>query len=395
VVLGLDYQVTTRRVDSMYYAALDHAGITSRRVARMSVALRDGKYSADVLERFWTTWEQQVRNHISAARELEQAVVFEGYTLGLPDEVERMRRLVSEVSGEDTPVHRVLVRPSLDDWNRHHRRRVLLKYPDREVPTYEEDFYAQRLADLEPVEGVHDHVVADADGLRELARRHLDLKTFKWYQSLSAGPIKIKGPSDAREKAAAFEHQHVRRRSILDVCCATAMVSMLLKDRGAERVSGVEWKAKAYAKSLELQEVLRRQAKLDSRVTVHHGDAREIVPRLGRFDTVFMFGALHYFEDFEVMLRLVADACEDALYLEFLLPEGSNSWNGEQGLQGYTRASGTTVYAADALSLKDLCTRVMPEFELHGRRPTSGVGRGVDSYREIWTFTRASSTKAT
>jgi SAM-dependent methyltransferase len=389
VVLGLEYNVSTQKMDAIYRAALKEAGAPSKRVRRSADNLRNGRLGPEVQEKFWAAWEADVRAHLEDARELEVAAVFEGYSLCLADEAARLRALVTEVDPE-APVHRILVRPTLEQWNVFHRRRVLLWHPDREVVDRDEAKYERDLADPDPVEGIDEHVVADAGALRKLARRKLGLTPFKWYQSLTAANVKIKGPSDAREKAAAFEQQHIEGRTVLDVCCATAMVSMLLKDRGARKVAAVEWKGHAYAKARELSKVLGRQAALDTRVRLHHGDAREIVPALGRFDTVFMLGALHYFEEFEDMLALLGGAAREAIYVEFLLPEVSGVWNGRPGVQGYTRRSGTTVYAGDSATLKEVTGRVLPGFELHRRRPTAGVGKGIDSYREIWTFVRPS-----
>jgi SAM-dependent methyltransferase len=388
VVLGLEYNVSTTKTDAIYRRALKAAGIDSTRVRRWADKLRTGDMDADVAARFWAAWEAEVRAHLADAAELDVAPVFEGYSLCLPDEAARVRALVEELQ-PGAPVHRVLVRPSLEDWNAMHRRRVHLRRPGREVIDRDEAFYRSELADLEPVEGVEDHVVADPGTLRKLVRRKLGLSSFKWYQSLTAGNIRLKGPSDAREKAAAFEQRHVEGRSVLDVCCATALVSMLIKDRGAAKVAGVEWKAHAYAKGRQLSFALQRQVGLDTKIRLHHGDAREIVPALGRFDTVFMLGALHYFEDFEDMLALLGQAADEAVYVEFLLPEGSGVWDGRPGVQGYTRRSGTTVYAADSSTLIEVAGRALPGFELHRRRPTAGVGKGVDSYREIWTFVRS------
>lgn len=388
LVLGLEYNVLTMKLDGAYRRAMVAAGIPGERVRRAADALRGDRYDDEARDRFWQCWEAEIRAHCAAAGDLGVAAVVEGYPARHSDETARVRAIAADLSGGTARVHRVLVRPTLEDWNTFHRRRVLLKHPGRVPVDRDEDFYRRELADLEPVDGVEDHVVDGPAALRKLARRKLGLTPFKWYQSLTAADIRLKGPSDAREKVAAFEQRHVEGRTILDVCCATALVSMLLKDRGARRVDGVEWKPAAYAKAQELQKVLLSRTGIRSRVRLHHGDARTIVPSLGRFDTVFMLGALHYFEDFEDMLRLLGTAASETVYVELLLPDVSGVWDGRPGLQGYTRASGTTVYAADAASMVEIAERTLPGFELRRRRPTSGVGKGVDSYREIWTFER-------
>ncbi|MEZ5120453.1 MAG: class I SAM-dependent methyltransferase [Solirubrobacterales bacterium] len=62
------------------------------------------------------------------------------------------------------------------------------------------------------------------------------------------GPISVNAISDAQEKADAVADEDVKDMDVLDVCCATGAVGMLLKIRGARSVIGIERMRKRYVK---------------------------------------------------------------------------------------------------------------------------------------------------
>jgi len=389
-VFGLEFEVTTEKVDAIYRKALADAGIPSNRVRREAEALRSGAYPQETVDAFFASWTEAIRAAIQRSTDWGVALVLDGYTLGaFPDEAERVIQIATEVQGQPPRVHRMLIKPPLAEWNRNHARRMLLTQPGMPFDEWGEEYYAQEFPKLTPVTGIKDHVVTNDKKARLLAEEGLRLRPHKWYQMLRAGQVRLQGASDAREKAATFAHEDIDGKSVLDVCCATGIVSMLVRDRGAQRVCGVEIDPRKHAKSLELQKVLLRHTAMNAKADFRLGDAREVVPTLGRFDTVFMLGALHDFEDMEGMLTMLADAAKSAVYVEFLLPDISGVWNGEPGVQAYERRTGTTVYAADSQSLiNTVIPNAMPGFELVRRIPTAGVGRGVDSYREVWQLRR-------
>ena len=389
-VLAVQYDVTTDKMDPVYRRALADAGIKSERVRQEAHALRDGTHSPEVVERFFASWDESVQASLRRAIDFDVALVLEGYTLTFADEVERLVACATELFGVRPPVVRIVVRPSLEQWNINRTHRLQLLTPGGvDAAPYTQEDYDREFADLTPVEGVLDYVAQGAARVEGLVRKKANVRPHKWYQNLSAGPIKFKGPSDAREKAAVLRPEDVYGKSVLDVCCATGIVSMLVRDRGAARVVGVEIDKRRYAKSLELKKIFLRNTPIEARADLRLGDAREIVPTLGQFDTVFMFGALHYFSDYHGMLSMLADASTDAVYVEFMLPEFSDVWNGEPGVQPYVRPSGTTVYTADSATLlQQIIPTAMPGFAVVSRYASPGLAGGVDSYREIWRLKR-------
>lgn len=334
-----------------------------------------------------TVWEGAAREALSRARDWDVAAVLDGRALESPAAAAHARRLVDEVYGADAPpVLRMQLRPSLEDLNRNRR---LASPSDATLPDLDEAEREAAIDELIEVDGIHTEAVSSPKEIRRLLRRS-KVPKHKWYQSLRAGPVTLGGPSDAREKADMIAYEDVVGRTILDVCSATGIVSMLLKDRGAKRVEGVELAPRKYAKAVEMRKTLRTWAQLDTDVEFHLGDAFKVLPRLGRFDTVFIFGALHYFENFEEMLANLANAASNVAYVEFLIPDAEPGlWNRKPGVQGYVRKSGRTVYAADVASLHEIVGRRMPGFTVTRRRPSGGLTkRGLDAHREIWTLRR-------
>jgi SAM-dependent methyltransferase len=177
-------------------------------------------------------------------------------------------------------------------------------------------------------------------------------------------------------------------RTVLDLACATGAHAIHAKQRGAAQVVGVERDKRRYAKALELKKVVIRHSDVDARVDVRLGDVRELLPTLGRFDTLMFFGVIHYFEDYEAVLAELAAATKDVMYVEFAFSEGDHDTAGAPGrISAYTRPkSGTVIYMGDRDAVAGAIASAIPEFLVEERTLISPPGR--TSQREIWRLRR-------
>lgn len=408
-VLAMDFNVITDRTDSIYGKARRHAGIPGQLVIRHPERLRDGSIDADTVEEFFKAFDGRIRGTLGRAKEHAFPAVFEGHSLRLPDEAARVATLAREVLGPETRVIRVVVTKPYDEWidnilrrgetrgeeRREELGRAVVERADRYRKRYDE-----LTAPIEPVDGVEDVSVSTGEELSELAENAWQFQRHRWYQGFTVGPITVSGVSDAHEKANALHDEDVIGLDVLDLCCATGAVGMLLKVRGADSVVGIERMRERYIKAVELRKVLARQAGADmGDVRFMSGDIFRILPDLEPVDTVVALGILHYFSDYERFLRLVGDKAKRALYIEVLRPdrlpesERTQEDSGEvapNGLIGYKRRDGgTTKWAGDGPTLERIFAAAVPEFELVEQIPTSGLGRsGPDTSREIWRLTR-------
>ncbi len=118
------------------------------------------------------------------------------------------------------------------------------------------------------------------------------------------------------------------------------------------------------------------------------GDALQLVPGLGRFNTSLLFGAMHYFDDYSAMLAFLARATADVAYIEFTFSEGEHDTaGGPGGIGPYTRSkSRRTIYMGDRDAVLESVSVGMPDFEVEERTPISPPGRASD--REIWRIRR-------
>jgi SAM-dependent methyltransferase len=395
--LAIGYDVTTDRADRFYRAAFQAAGIPREdgmyHIGREARKLRGGAYDAATVDRFWGTYQDFVRRHLRNAIDWGVTPVLEGFTLAYADEVERIVAVARELAGGDVEVFRVQLKPSLKDWNRNRGSKIrwgsgpVLSPAKRRA--YEQSMEASA---PEPVPGVEDRVVADSEGaLERLVNDEVGLRPHRWYQRVSLGPVETKGPSEATEKSDAVLDRDVEGKRVLDVCCATGVISLLLKQRGAAGVVGVERDPRRYSKALELRNTLKRHSQLDADVGIRLGDALEVLPTLERFDTAVLFGALHYFPDYERTLALVANAATDAVYIEFNFADsGHDTAAAPDGIHPYARSRfGETIYLGNRDTIEEVVARAMPGFRIEERRPISPPGPRNRHQREVWRMRRS------
>jgi SAM-dependent methyltransferase len=390
-LLGAEYDVTTTKMDHLYYPSLRHAGVPSRSiadglysVAKEAERLRNGEHDRRTVEAFKEKLSELVEERAAEAAVWGVALVLEGYTLKFADETELVRDAARRVTAGSAEVFRVHLTPSLADWNRNRSHRVRLGGRRRS-----ERERARKMAPPEPVAGVADFAAADLDEFRALVDERIGLGRYKWYQSAKIGPIASKGPSDAAEKIDAVDAADISGKRLLDLCCASGVHALVARDRGAAEVVGVERNPRHYAKALELTKLLGLRSGLNPTVHFHLGDAIETLPTLGRFDTVLLFGAIHYFPDYEAVLGSIAAATSEAAYVEFTFSEAGNDTATDPGaIRPWTRESGSTIFMGDPETIERTVARVVPRLEIEARTPISAPGRALASAREIWRLRR-------
>jgi len=390
-VLAIDYHVTTCRMDALYAQALEHAGISSRgtdhhRIHTRAHELREGVYDARTAGTFFAKLAELIQRRVGEAHAWRVAIVFEGYTLRFPDEVMLVRSAAEAIAGDEFTISRIHLRPTPKDLSRN-RAAKLQRRLRREVKARiaMKGRRARELGPPEPVEGVDDYSAADLDEVHSLADDRLKLRPFKWYQRFKLGPVRSTGRIDAAEKLGIVGDGDLIGRDVLDICCNTGVHAIMAKDRGAARVVGVERNPRSYCKALELRKVLHRHAGVDGDVTFLLADAAEILPGLGRFDTVLFFGALHYFVDYQRMLRSVAAATAGAAYVEFTFSEGGLDTAAAPGaVRPWVRKTGKTIYMGDRDAIVETVEAAMPDFTIEARTPVTR--RASD--REIWRLRR-------
>lgn len=393
-LLSVNYDVATAKLDSFYRSALEHAGVPREDGKPYSVfveahALREGAaYDQETSERFIAKLDELVQEQIRQASSWGVGLVLEGYTLRFADEVGRIVQAARATCGRKFSVSRVHMRPTLDVWN--HNRAEVGKLKGSRINVAEPAYYERTMGSPEPVEDVEDHTVSDLDELKALVDEVIQLRPHKWYQRFELGPISTTGPSDASEKVGTMVEGDVAGRQVLDLCCATGVHAIMIKNRGAAKVVGVEMHPARYCKSLELRKTLLRHSEVDARVTFRFGDISAVLPELRRFDTVAFFGALHYFPDYQAILESVAQTANEAVYIEFCFAEGEHDSADAPGeIRPYTRSrTGTTIYMGDRETVTRTIERAMPDFELEERIPISAPGAKLVSQREVWRLRR-------
>lgn len=391
-LLAVDYVVTTAKMDRFYGKALRTAGISPGpdrgiyNIAAEAGKVRDGTYPPDKAKEILGAVERLVHKHLQNAHGMGVSAVFEGYTLRFRDEVEIILRAAREVTGEDATVTRVLLAPERNEWN--HFRAMRPRKTVRVRLEASEKRHARAMELPEPVPGVTDRRVENADEVREIADS--TLARHKWHQSFSLGPVTTVGPSKTQDKVDLIQTDDVLRKRVVDLCCATGVVAIMLKVRGATEVVGIEMNPRHYCKGLELQKVLARNSELDPIIDLRLGDVRELLPAAGEFDTAVMLGALHYFEDYASMLGLVASAAKSYAYIEFNFSEREHTTeDAPDGVRAYIRQSGNTIYMANRRTVEQLIGAAMPGFVVEARNPVSAPGgRKLVSQREIWRLAR-------
>ena len=394
-VLSVDYNVVTSKLDSMYRAALEHAGVPRAdgehySVFRAAHDMRQGtRYDGQTAARFFTRLEALVREEIERAHTWGVDLVLEGYTARFADEAQKILDLAQSVCGDRVvTVSRIHLRPTLDEWNRNRQQVGVLR--NRHVDPADERYYERSMVPPEPVSGIEDHLVTSMSELSALADDGLKLRRHKWYQRFTLGPISTKGPSDAHEKVDAILARDVVDKRVLDLCCATGVHAMLMKERGAKAVVGIEMDTTRYSKGLELRKTLLRHSDVDAHVSLQLGDIADVLPTLRSFDTVSFLGALHYFPDYLTTLSSVARVAKEAVYVEFCFAEGEHDTADEPGeVRPYTRSrTGTTIYMGDPETIARVIKKAMPEFEIEAKTPISPPGAKLVSRREVWRLRR-------
>lgn len=387
-VLAVDYQVTTERMDGLYAQALEATGVPRPAggygIYRWARRLHAGEVDAETSERFYATLSGLVEKRLREARDWRVALVLEGYPLRFAEEARLVREAARAVAGSGFDLSRVQLVPTEEDW----RRNRSAKFRRR---TGEEPAVAvldKPVADpepLEPVEGVDDYVAANVEEVRELAEGPLGLRPYPWYQRFTLGPVAARGRIDAAEKLDLVLPEDLDGKRVIDICCNTGVHVLMAKQRGAAKAVGVEFNPRNYCKALELKKVLRRHSDLDAKVRFHHGDAQELLPTVGSFDTLLFFGALHYFADYERILGAVAQAA-DVAYVEFTFSEQENDTATAPGaIRPWVRKTGKTIYMGDRGAVEAVVRRAMPGFEVEARDPVTR--RASD--REVWRLRRA------
>ena len=394
-LLSVDYDVATCRVDFLYEDAFKRAGMLpshgdAYNVSRLATELRTNRRSAESL-RVYRSLRARVIEHIERAREWGVVAVFEGQTLGHADEAAMVVAAAHAVGAGKARVDRVHVRPSLEDWQRNRKQKVRrLTRAGRSVAgdpvTDAVGLYEPQMRDPDGVLGLSDYTVTGEAELRSLADGELRLRAHRWYQRFTLGPVTTNGGSDAAEKVDTVDASDVAGRSVLDLCCATGAHAIMLKDRGAARVVGIEMNPARYCKCLEVKKLLLASTKIDAEVEFRLGDAIEALEDMEPFDTVVMFGAMHYFPDYDRVLGLLAAVAGRAVYVEFTFSEKEHDTADHPGaVRPYTRASsGTTIYMADPDALERTITAAMPGFRIDKRVPIAAPGPGLKSSREVW-----------
>ena len=392
-VLALEYEVLTHRVDRTYGRAMRDAGIADARMREQSVALRDGTIGDEARDAFFRSYDDHIAHVLRRAARFRLPAVLDGYTLMLPDEVERVARLAAEVLGDNVRVLRLFVRRPYEQWLTNVVERAVWKNKSQIATSALTRSAYERILQAPPsVDGVEDQVVTSVQQLRDLVEE-AGFQQHRWYQGFKVGPIEIKGTTDANEKVEALDPSDIVGRSVADLCCCTGVTSILMKIQGAESVQGVELKASRVAKAYEITKTLREQLGIEAKVQVKRGDAIAALDDM-HVDTVAMFGALHYFEDYEGLIAKMGRAAGRAVYLEVLLSDdGKGELNGappqSPAPTPFTRKHGTTIYVCDTPALKRITELALSDFDLVSRVPVAGHGKiGADSYREVWGFRR-------
>lgn len=367
-VLALEYEVLTRRVDKIYGYAMRAAGIIEGGTRVQSRKLREGEHSPQTVERFFQAYDEAVVGRLRRAVSVGVTPVFDGYTLMLNDEVSRIAAASREVLGPEARVVRLWLACPYEQYvtnvvarAREKRRKHLL------VSELTEEAYERVAREPEPVTGVWQRTIKTADDLRAVADE-LGLPRHRWYQGFELGPVSIHASPDAHEKVNALASEDVVERDVVDLCCGTSITTILLKHKGAKSAVGVEKKRARVLKAYEVMQTLVDYAGVDAGVQVVRGDARTMLDEMEAVDTVVMFGALHYFEDYVGWLQAMAGRARRAVYVEVLptTPSDSAAEGMEpadaNGVHRFTRDSGTTIITFDPEYLKSLTSRVMPTF---------------------------------
>lgn len=394
-ILSVDYNVLTGKLDSMYRAALGSAGVPrgpdgSYSVFKAAHAMRDeSEYDEHTVRQFFSMLESQIRGEVEQAHQLGLDLVLEGYTARFTDEARMIFQVGQSVSGGPAiSVSRIQMKPPLDAWN-HHRNEVGAS-KNRTWEPAEAAYYERQMGAPDPVRGIQDYVISDLDELKTLLDDHIKLRPHKWYQRFSLGPITTKGPSDAHEKVNVILDQDITGKRVLDLCCATGVHAILVKDRGAKQVVGIELDPTRYAKGVELRKTLLRHSDVDARVSLRRGNITDELPKLKPFDTISFLGALHYFPDYDATLRSVARVADEAVYLEFCFAEGEHDTAEAPGeIRAYTRSrTGTTIYMGDRDTIVRTLGAAMPDFDIEEKTPISPPGAKLVSQREVWRLRR-------
>lgn len=392
-VLSLEYDVVSDRADGFYNVAAKAVGIGGEGVPKTWAALRDGSQPAEVVEGFYAAHDEVVGKLLANATRYRVTPVIEGYTLMFEPEVQSVRRMAVEHYGEDVRVVRAFVHASYGTWLANMVRRATERGRTAlPIATMAESRWRQRVEPPEPVEGIEDRTIATVDDLHALVEE-LGVGRHHWYQGFQVGPVQVKAMTDAHEKVATIATEDIAGKTVIDLCCATAVTAMLMRAEGATLVTAVESNPARVAKAHETVKTLRRHAGFPrAGVKILMGDAFKLIKRLNA-DTVVLLGALHYFEDHAGTLKAISPAAGSALYVEVLLTDqgkGKAFTDPEAPFNMTTsnRKNGAQVYAPDTPTFARIIAEALPDFELVSRVPSQGLGKGADTYREVWGFKR-------
>jgi len=388
--LALDYGVLTGEIDRMYGTALREVGAPIHhpsggyRLGAEARRLRDGTYSPDLADRFFEAYGRLMSGKMRQAVTWGVGLVLEGYALSFSDETALVRRLAEETFGERVNIARILLAPDLEHWN--HNRLTRNYALPREVKPVTPERHQRAVRPLDEVPGVQDHRAECFDDVKPIADGLL--QRYKWHQRFALGPVETVGPSDSMTKFALIRPEDIRGKRAVDLCCATGAIALLMKDAGAAEATGIEYNPRHFCKAREVRNTLHR-AGVDAAVIFRLGDVRKVLPRLGRFDTAVMLGALHYFEDYAGMLRLIAHAVDGCAYIEFNFAEENYDSRGmPEGVHRYVRQSGNPIFIASRETVERLVPEAMAGFIVEERMPSPGPGRKHVFDREIWRLQR-------
>ena len=398
-LFAIDYQVATCRMDKLYSEALEHAGVPrpdrGYGIYRWARSLHGGECDPGTSAAFFGKLSELIQERLREAYEWRVSMVFEGYSLKFPDEVRMVRHAAEAIAGS-FGIFRLQLTPTAVDVDRnraakgrrHRGDDARIEDVDAGAEGAEgDDADGGHGATLppEPVEGVVDYSAADLDQIRELADERIELRRHRWYQDFTLGPVSTGGRIESSAKLDVVLSEDLIGKAVIDICCNAGAHAFLAKDRGAARVVGVENNPRNYCKARELTKVLRRDADVDARVQFLLGDVLELLPALGRFDTLLFFGALHYFPDYHQILGFVADAVTEAAYVDFRFSEGRHDTAAEPGaIRPWVRKTGKTIYMGDRETIVATVNEAMPGFEIEERTPMPRR----NSDREIWRLRR-------
>jgi hypothetical protein len=393
-VLSIEYDVFSERADGICNQAARQVGLDEVGVPATLKALRDGSLPNVAVDAYYQAHDGVVEEIFQEAKKYGVTPVLEGYSLMYAEESESVIRAAKATYGEDAKVIRAFVRADYSDWLAHlvsratERRRDAIKVAAMSVAQWE-----RRVVPPEQIDGLDERIITSVDELRDLVT-DLEIPRHLWYQGFQIGPIEVRAMTNAHEKVATIDSVDIENKSMIDLCCATAVTSFLFKDLGATSVVGIESNPSRVGKAQELAKTLRRQAGFPRQgVKVLLGDAFSLIGSM-EADTVVMLGALHYFEDYHQVLSSIEPASRAAIYIEVLLTDrgkGSSEPAGDDAISmtSFDRANGSTIYAPDTPTFTRITNEALSDFELVSRVPSQGLGdKGPDTYREVWGFRR-------